>query len=220
MRNDPDRGDAYTSRVITVAALFLVAVTVLLVVAAPLLDRPRRPDVRRPDRCQRLGRSPSPGCCLPQVFFYGMYVLVGQILNARGRFGPMMWAPIANNVISVVVLLVYIVVYGQAEGAEVHGGFTSGQELLLGLGSTLGIVVQLLILVPYLRRVGLRLPAAASTCAAPGSGTRCGWASGRCCSSSSTRSPHVVVQRLARAAAAESPADGTGYTVYSVASWS
>ena len=36
--------------------------------------------------------------CLPQVFFYGMYVLVGQILNARGSFGPMMWAPIANNV--------------------------------------------------------------------------------------------------------------------------
>ena len=38
--------------------------------------------------------------CLPQVFFYGMFVLVGQILNARGRFGPMMWAPIANNVIA------------------------------------------------------------------------------------------------------------------------
>ena len=43
--------------------------------------------------------------CLPQVFFYGMFVLVGQILNARGRFGPMMWAPIANNVISVAVLV-------------------------------------------------------------------------------------------------------------------
>ena len=36
--------------------------------------------------------------CLPQVFFYGMFVLLGQVLNARGRFGPMMWAPIANNV--------------------------------------------------------------------------------------------------------------------------
>ena len=46
--------------------------------------------------------------CLPQVFFYGMFVLVGQILNARGRFGPMMWAPIANNVISVLVLVAYL----------------------------------------------------------------------------------------------------------------
>ena len=44
--------------------------------------------------------------CLPQVFFYGMFVLVGQVLNARRSFGPMMWAPIANNVISVGVLVV------------------------------------------------------------------------------------------------------------------
>ena len=33
-----------------------------------------------------------------------MFVLVGQILNARGTFGPMMWAPIANNLIAIAVL--------------------------------------------------------------------------------------------------------------------
>ena len=58
LRNDPDRGDAYTSRVITVAGLFLVAVTVLLVVAAPLLV-----DLVAPTydgRCATR-RSPSPG---------------------------------------------------------------------------------------------------------------------------------------------------------------
>ena len=43
--------------------------------------------------------------CMPQVFFYGVHVLAGQVLNARDRFGPMMWAPIANNVVSIVVLL-------------------------------------------------------------------------------------------------------------------
>ena len=76
--------------------------------------------------------------CLPQVFFYGMYVLVGQVLNARGRFGPMMWAPIANNVISIAVLVVYLVVFGPARGSELFGAFTPGQELLLGLGATVG----------------------------------------------------------------------------------
>ena len=81
-------------------------------------------------------------------------MLVGQILNARGRFGPMMWAPIANNVISVSVLVVYLVVFGQASEAEQCAGFAPGQELLLGLGSTAGIAVQLLILVPYLRAAG------------------------------------------------------------------
>ena len=39
--------------------------------------------------------------CMPQVFFYGAFVLMGQVLNARGRFGPMMWAPIVNNVVAV-----------------------------------------------------------------------------------------------------------------------
>ena len=61
--------------------------------------------------------------CLPQVFFYGMFVLVGQVLNARGRFGPMMWAPIANNVVAVAVLTAYLLTLGPAEGAEKQGGF-------------------------------------------------------------------------------------------------
>jgi putative peptidoglycan lipid II flippase len=66
----------------------------------------------------------------------------------------MMWAPIANNVISVAVLLIYLVVFGPARGAAVFGGFTTGQELLLGIGSTIGIAAQFLILLPYLRATG------------------------------------------------------------------
>ena len=99
----PGPGDAYTSRVVTVAALFLVAVTVVLVVAAPADRRPRRPPAY--DGAVRDSAVAFTRFCLPQVFFYGMYVLVGQILNARGSFGPMMWAPIANNVIAVTVVL-------------------------------------------------------------------------------------------------------------------
>ena len=37
MRHDEDRGEAYTSRIITLAALFLGVVTIALVVAAPWL---------------------------------------------------------------------------------------------------------------------------------------------------------------------------------------
>ena len=145
LRNDPDRGDAYTNRVITAAGIFLVVVTVVLVVAAPLIVRVVTNHYQGEvfDSAVAFTRF-----CLPQVFFYGMYVLVGQILNARGSFGPMMWAPIANNVISVAVILVYLLAYGAAAGAETQGGFSGGQELLLGLGSTLGIAAQFVILVP------------------------------------------------------------------------
>lgn len=150
-KNDADGGEAYTNRVITLAALFLGAVTVLLVIGAPWLmklfvDPGWSPDAQ--ESVVDLARY-----CLPQVFFYGMYVLVGQILNARGRFGPMMWAPIANNVISVAMLVTYLVTFG-ADDPQV-GGYTVGREALLGIGSTLGIAAQLVILVPYLAAAGV-----------------------------------------------------------------
>ena len=156
MRKDPDGGDAYTNRVITLAGLFLAIVTVLLVAAAPLLMRLfLDPKFFTPElAAQRDSVIAFARYCLPQVFFYGMFVLVGQVLNSRGRFGPMMWAPIANNVVSVVILTTYLITIGPATGAEKQGGFTAGAEALLGLGSTLGIVVQFLVLVPYLRSAG------------------------------------------------------------------
>jgi putative peptidoglycan lipid II flippase len=158
MRNDGDGGEGYTSRIITLAALFLGAVTVLLVVAAPwVMDLFLSSDYDKPELAdQRESIIAFARFCLPQVFFYGMFVLVGQVLNARGRFGPMMWAPIANNVISVGVLVVYLFVFGPARGSEVMGPFTPGQELLLGLGATAGIVAQFVVLVPYLRASGYR----------------------------------------------------------------
>ncbi len=97
--------------------------------------------------------------CLPQVFFYGMFVLLGQVLNARGRFGPMMWAPIANNVIAILVLVAYLVWFGPLPSADQCAAFTGTQELVLGLGATLGIVVQTLVLLPYLKAAGVRFRA-------------------------------------------------------------
>jgi putative peptidoglycan lipid II flippase len=154
-KNDPDGGEAYTNRIVTLAAVFLLVATVLLVVVAPLLMRLYL-DGSFNQSCladQRESVIDFARYCLPQVFFYGMFVLVGQILNARGSFGPMMWAPIANNVISVGVLVVYLLSFGPAEGGAT-GGFTRNQELVLGVGSTVGIAAQLLILLPYLKAAG------------------------------------------------------------------
>jgi putative peptidoglycan lipid II flippase len=170
MTSDADRGQAYTNRIITLAGLFLAGVSAVLVVAAPLLMRILldgsffTPELA----AQRESAIAFARYCLPQVFFYGMFVLVGQILNARGRFGPMMWAPIANNVISILVLGMYFLVFGAAvDVCQPHSGvvaphnsvlgpFSDGQLLLLGLGSTFGILVQFLVLLPYLRATGYR----------------------------------------------------------------
>ncbi|HEX5771983.1 MAG TPA: murein biosynthesis integral membrane protein MurJ, partial [Nocardioidaceae bacterium] len=155
MKNDPDGGESYTNRIVTLAALFLGLVTVVMVVAAPLLMRVFldtsfwTADLAE----QRESAIDFARWTLPQVFFYGMFVLLGQVLNARGRFGPMMWAPIANNVISIFVLVVYLFVFGPAAQQDTSA-YTTEQEVLLGLGATLGIVVQLLVLLPYLKQAG------------------------------------------------------------------
>ena len=170
MKHDPDGGDAYTNRLMTLAALFLAGVSVVLVIVAPWLMRLFldgsffTPELA----VQRESAIDFARYCLPQVFFYGMFVLVGQVLNARGSFGPMMWAPIANNVISVAILGTYLLSFGPVSDlcglggdpgrlngpSSAVGGYTSGQELLLGLGSTVGIALQLLVLLPFLKRAG------------------------------------------------------------------
>ena len=156
MKGDEDGGDAYANRVITLAALFLAAVTIVLIVITPWVLRFYLNDAYdTPERAAHLQSIIDlTRLCLPQVFFYGMFVLVGQILNARERFGPMMWAPIANNAVAVAVLIVYLGRYGRASEAEWQQSFSRDQELLLGIGSTVGIVLQLLILLPYLRAAG------------------------------------------------------------------
>jgi putative peptidoglycan lipid II flippase len=153
LKNDPDGGEGYTGRVITLVGLFLAAVTVVLMLTAQWwlqIFVSDSWDEASYDSAVTLARY-----CLPQVFFYGMFVLVGQVLNSRHRFGPMMWAPITNNIVSIAMLVTYLYAFGTGDPAE--GRFTSGQALLIGLGSTLGIAVQLLVLVPFLRAAGVSL---------------------------------------------------------------
>jgi putative peptidoglycan lipid II flippase len=222
---DPDGGEAYTSRVVTLAALFLAGVTALLVVGAPVLMRLYldgayfTPELA----AQRESVIDFARLCLPQVFFYGMFVLLGQLLNARDRFGPMMWAPIANNVISVAVLLLYLVTYGAAQGNELCGAFTTGQEWLLGLGSTLGIAIQCLVLVPYLRAAGIT-PRLRFDLRDSGLGHTLRLGVWTVAFVVVNQVAYTVVVRLASSGTAEAAAGcttpgsaGTGYTVYAYA---
>jgi putative peptidoglycan lipid II flippase len=218
MKHDPDGGEAYTNRIVTLAALFLAAVTVLLVLAAPAvmslyLDSSwGDPAIAE----QRQSVIDFARFCLPQVFFYGMFVLVGQILNSRGRFGPMMWAPIANNVISIAVLVIYLVAFGPARGAEATSAFSTEQEVLLGIGSTVGIAAQLLILLPYLRSAGFSYrPRFDFRGTGLGHTLRLGtWT---VLFVVVNQVAYTIVVRLASGGTTGGDADGTGYAVYAAA---
>ncbi len=95
---------------------------------------------------------------LPQVFFYGLYSLWGQFLNAKGSFGPYMWAPVVNNVVGIAGIFVFWRVLGsETDWAKDPSVWTGEPVILLAGISTLGIVVQALILLIPLRRTGFKM---------------------------------------------------------------
>ncbi|HEY5979068.1 MAG TPA: murein biosynthesis integral membrane protein MurJ [Microlunatus sp.] len=153
VKKDADRGEAYTNRIMTLGLMALFVITLVLTLAAPAIIALysaggwKDPSVA----AQYQSMVALAYYCMPQVFFYGAFVLAGQVLNSRDRFGPMMWAPIANNVVSIAVLLLFLVTFG---ATDTSAAFSPGQEALLGIGSTVGVAAQAAILVPYLRSSG------------------------------------------------------------------
>jgi len=97
--------------------------------------------------------------CIPQLFFYGIYTLLGQVLNARGQFGPFMWAPVLNNVVAIAGTVVYIAIYGRwtKGGPTADVASWDGPQIALLAGTaTAGIAAQALILLVPLYRRGFR----------------------------------------------------------------
>jgi putative peptidoglycan lipid II flippase len=150
MKDDADEGRAYADRLLTAAGIALILLSVGAVVAAPwIVDLYTPSDYPQPafDLAVAFARL-----CLPQIFFYGLYSMLSQVLNARGHFGLPMFAPIANNVVAIATFLLFISVAGTTAAAD--GALTSQEVLLLGVGTTAGVAVQSLILIPILFRRG------------------------------------------------------------------
>lgn len=148
-KEDGDRGEAYVQRLVTVACVALGAASVLAVAAAPLLAVLFLGDGEdaNPQLTTMFGYL-----LLPLILFYGLSGLFGAILNARSSFGPPAWAPVLNNIIVLVSLGVYALVPGEI---SVNPARLSDPKLLvLGLGTTAGIIAQALVQIPGLRRAG------------------------------------------------------------------
>ena len=150
MKEDSDGGKAYADRLLTFVGITLVAMSIIAVLAAPLIvDLYTPADYPQSDFDLAVAFA---RLCLPQILFYGVYTMLGQVLNARGHFGVPMFAPIANNIIAIATFLLFIAVAGTSAAAD--GVLTTDQVLILGIGTTLGVVVQGLILIPVLMRSG------------------------------------------------------------------
>ncbi|GAB6940092.1 murein biosynthesis integral membrane protein MurJ [Isoptericola variabilis] len=144
-------------KLLSLSGLGLLLLTAVLVVAAPLIvwlstiSVPLDPDARHLAIVFAYW-------CIPQVFFYGLYMLLGQVLNAQGKFGAYGVAPVANNVVSLLGFGAFLLVWGAApdQGISDLSQWSTAQTSVLAGTATLGIAAQALVLVGALRRSGFR----------------------------------------------------------------
>jgi putative peptidoglycan lipid II flippase len=149
-KRDSDGGEAYDQRMFTLATSALFILTVLATLAGSLLVALYAHAITGPERHLMVIFAYF---FIPQIFFYGVSSLAGGILNARGHFAAPMWTPVINNIVVILVLLLFIVTGGIGVQPDT---ISAGQVELLGFGTTLGIIAQTAALIPFLRRVGFR----------------------------------------------------------------
>ena len=149
-----DGGAGYINKLLTVCIVLLGLTTVLATAAAPLLTTLYG---TRLDAASLELAIAFAYWCLPQIFFYGLYTVFGEVLNARKLFGPYTWAPVLNNLVGLLGLVVFMLVYGaNPSGSWTPAEWTPGMIALLAGSATLGVIAQALILLAFFRRANLR----------------------------------------------------------------
>jgi putative peptidoglycan lipid II flippase len=151
MEDDADQGKQFTDQLLTLVGLVLIGIVLIAVLTAGLIVHLYATKLWTPEEFDVATMFAR--WCLPQIFFYGLYTLASQILNSRNSFSLPMYAPIINNIIVIATAAVFV---STMSGVPNAGSVTSSQINFLGLGTTLGVMAQALILVPALAKSGYK----------------------------------------------------------------
>lgn len=146
----PDGGREYTDRIITLSTTGMLVVTVLCTAGAGFFVYLYAGDLP-PDRAALATFFAV--LTMPQIFFYGLYAVLGQVLNAQSRFAAFAWAPAVANVFAIAGLLAFMRLY---DGHVDPGQWTAPMVWLFAGSATLSIVAQALVLIFALWRTGFR----------------------------------------------------------------
>jgi putative peptidoglycan lipid II flippase len=155
-RDRAEAGWVAANALTSVALVALIAMSLLVALAAPLIMRALTIGVDDPElRAQEIGLgSTFLRLFSPQIAFYGVGMIMTGALHAHRHFAMPALAPIFNNVVVIAVYLTYIFMRG--DRAPTVDGITTAETFVLGAGTTLGVVAMTVCLVPQLRRLGWR----------------------------------------------------------------
>ena len=152
--DDADGGHLFASRLVTTISGILLVLVLIGVIFAPQLVYIYAPSFSTPGfETEREIAIAFTRYCLPQIFFLGLFTMLGHVANARGSFAPLMWAPIANNLVVIVVFSAFLLKWPSISVDSI----TDSQIQILGWGTTAGIILQALILIPVVKRSGIKI---------------------------------------------------------------
>lgn len=154
-----DRDEEATEAVVSVAIVALAVITVASVAAAPWIFRLF---ALSPAAAVDAAEYRSVGTTLArifliQIFFYGLTALATALLNSRRRYFAAAWAPVASNLVIIASLLTIPSIMDGARPELSDIDDVGALKWVLGLGATAGIATMALILVPAVKRAGVRL---------------------------------------------------------------
>ncbi|HEX2057245.1 MAG TPA: murein biosynthesis integral membrane protein MurJ [Actinomycetota bacterium] len=140
----------------SVALVGLALIALVLALAAPVVMRLLTIGVDDPalrEREVELGAT-FLRLFAPQVAFYGAGMIMTGALHAHRRFALPAVAPLLNNLVVIAVYVTYAAM--RAGRPPSVATITDAETLVLGIGTTLGVVAMTLCLVPSLVRMGWR----------------------------------------------------------------
>ena len=154
-RSASDGGKGYVDRFVTLAITVFFISTLVFTIASPFLVRLYTSGWSE----EQLALATAFAYwCLPQLFFYGLYSILGEVLNSRKAFGPFMWAPVLNNLVSLLGLGLFILIFSaDPTGSRSISSWGADQIALLAGSATAGVAAQALILLVSWKRIGLKL---------------------------------------------------------------
>lgn len=149
-----DGGTGYINKLVTLALSLLAVTTLLATLAAGALVTL----VAGTAPAEQITLATAMAFwCLPQIFFYGLYSVLGEVLNARNSFGPFTWSPVLNNVIAIGGLIAFVLLFNPTGADRLDVAFWTPDKIAVLAGSaTLGVAAQALVLFLFWKRIGLR----------------------------------------------------------------
>ncbi|WP_416392956.1 MULTISPECIES: DUF6049 family protein [unclassified Curtobacterium] len=159
MKQHTDGGVAYVNKIVTLGGSVFVVITIVATLLAPFLvwvySQQASGDSKGFTPAQTDLAVAFAFWCLPQILFYAMYSLLGEVLNAKQVFGPFTWAPLINNVIAIAGLIVFIALFGGRDVNSSTEGWTAVKIAVLAGSASLGVFAQAAFLPFFWRRAGL-----------------------------------------------------------------